>query len=143
LPSLIEQELEVTELLSSSVFSWNFDLDEWPTSHSCEEELIRPMNESIFQIRKHYKTVFPEDEFRIMDDEDENGSSGKMFKIKYSLNLLPKIGAYYHKKQDPYTRTWERHIANNDVNVLGCMCEGDEIEIFNCESVQDLIEFKW
>jgi hypothetical protein len=91
------------------VFSWSFDLDEWPTSHFNEEELIRPMNESIFQIRKHYRTVFPENEFRIMDDEEEEGggSSGKMFKIKFSINLLPKVGAYYHKKQDPYTRNWE------------------------------------
>jgi len=29
------------------------------------------MNESIFQIRKHYRTVFPEEQFRMMDGEDD------------------------------------------------------------------------
>lgn len=142
MPSLIEYELEITELLNSNVFSWSFDLDEWPTSHNVEDDCIRPMNESIFQIRKHYRTVFPEDEFAIMDDED-NQSSGKMFKIKYSVNLLPKVGAYYFKKKDPYTGKWDSYVKNEDVNILGCMCEGDEIEIFNTDCVKDVIEFKW
>ena len=34
---------------------------------------MRPYNESFFEIRKHYRTVFPEEEFEIPElDEDES-----------------------------------------------------------------------
>lgn len=63
LPTLIEKGVEVNELLDSNVFQYEFDYDEWPGIHTNDGEYVRPYNDSIFNIRKHYKTVFPEREF--------------------------------------------------------------------------------
>jgi len=61
----------IKPLLDSEVFSFNFDFDEWPGSHYNDEEVIRPFNVNIFQIRKHYRTIFPEPEFESMDAAEE------------------------------------------------------------------------
>jgi len=55
----------ILPLLDSKIFSFKFDLDEWPSSHENDEECKRPFNGSIFEIRKHYRTIFPEDRFAI------------------------------------------------------------------------------
>ena len=121
MPSLIEQELEVTELLSSNVFSWNFDLDEWPSTHNNPQEELRPFNQNLFLLRQHYKTVFPEDEFIPLDEQKTTGvkvDNSKVYKIKYSLNLLPSIGTYLHKETDPYTKQETSCLKNEDINLL-------------------------
>ena len=66
-----------------------------------------------------------------------------MYKIKYSINMLPYIGMYLHKSTDPYTKEETREMANEDVNLLGLCSESDELEMFGSESLQDCIEFKW
>jgi hypothetical protein len=141
----------VKPLLDSNIFVFNFDLDEWPSSHFNPDQHLRAFNENIFMIRKHYKTVFPEEEFDPMND-DEGGSdkqkskkydSSKVYKIKYSINMLPYIGTYLLKDVDPYTKEETRTIANDDVNLLNLCCESDEIEMFSSESLMDCIEFKW
>mgnify|MGYP000011379037 len=92
-PLLFEKGIEVTSLLQSEIFSYTFDYDEWPGTHDNEETYLRPYNESIFNIRKHYRTVFPEEEFEDFTNEDgtmkEGIDSSKIFKIKYTINLLP------------------------------------------------------
>jgi hypothetical protein len=66
--SLLEKGILVKELIGSNVFSYEFDFDEWPTSHFNPDEYLRPFNENFFSIRYHYKTVFPEEDFIPMDD---------------------------------------------------------------------------
>lgn len=84
-------------------------------------------------IRKHYRTVFPEEEFDPMNDDDgdkqksKKYDSSKVYKIKYSINMLPYIGTYLLKDVDPYTKEETRSMANEDVNLLNLCCDSDEI----------------
>lgn len=73
---ILEKGIELTDLLSSNVFYYQFDLDEWPSTHTNDVTLIRPYNNSIFSIRQHYLTTFPEDSFSRMPDADDNGGYG-------------------------------------------------------------------
>jgi hypothetical protein len=105
LPILLDKGIEVHDLLDCDVFSLKFDYDEWPGAHTNDETLLRPYNESIFQIRKHYKTVFFEDEFKSLQDKKEENAGEeidvtKVYKIKYSINILPGVGMYIMDK-DP------------------------------------------
>jgi hypothetical protein len=92
----------VQNLLDSEVFSFKFDYDEWPSSHTNNDTILRPYNDSFFNIRKNYRTVFHEEEFKSLDDMKENAEDGqpiaidtsKVYKIKYSVNILPGIGLY-------------------------------------------------
>ena len=93
------EALKISPLLESKIFYYEFDFDEWPGTHSNDtdgEPLSRPYTESLFEIRKHYRTVFHEEDFADIVDEDgttkENISTEKIFKIKYTINLLPAIG---------------------------------------------------
>jgi hypothetical protein len=145
---LLEKGIEVKPLLDSNIFVFNFDLDEWPSSHFNPDWHLRAFNENIFMIRKHYRTVFPEEEFDPMGDDDNSQKSkkydsSKVYKIKYSINMLPYIGTYLHKEVDPYTKEETRCMANEDVNLLSLCCESDELDMFSSESLQDCIEFKW
>ena len=150
-PTLIEKGIEVRPLLDSHVFTYDFDFDEWPSTHNNPETYLRPFNENLFQIRKFYRTVFPESEFASLDDQelelkDKNIDSSKIYKIKYTLNMLPFVGVYMNKIYDirkgpDHPPTLE--LANEDVNILAICAESDEIEMFETESLQDLIEFKW
>ena len=120
-PTLLEKGIEVKKLLDSHVFNYEFDLDEWPSTHNNPQEELRPFNQNLFLLRQHYKTVFPEDEF-IPLDEQKNDSvkvdNSKVYKIKYSLNLLPSIGTYLHKETDPYTKQETSCLKNEDINLL-------------------------
>ncbi len=42
----------------------------------------------------------------------------KVYKIKYSLNLLPSIGTYLHKETDPYTKQEISYLKNEDITLL-------------------------
>jgi len=91
LPQIIEMGIEVRELCDSKIFQQEFDYDEWPGTHTNDENYIRPYNGSIYDVRHNYSTVFPEEEFA----ELELGGkvqSDKIYKIRYSLNLLPLVG---------------------------------------------------
>jgi hypothetical protein len=94
LPVLVEKGIEVNNLLKSDIFRFDFDFDEWPGTHPNDSDQSRPYNESIFNIRQHYSTVFPEPEFEEATNEDGSMKdpsidSSKIYKIKYSINLLP------------------------------------------------------
>ena len=148
-PDLIEKGVLIKPLLDSEVFSFSFDLDEWPTSHFNPDELIRPFNVNIFQIRKHYSTIFPEEEFEPMDSIEDNSAdkksfdSSKIYKIKYSINLLPSLGTHIFYNYNPYTKKYTKELHNEGVNIPGLFCDSDQLEIFDCETLQELIEFKW
>ena len=145
--SLLDKGIFVGKLLNSQVFNYEFDLDEWPSTHNCNNEELRPYNENLFMLRKHYKTVFPEDEFMPLDEKRKKNpdlGSVKVYKIKYSLNMLPQIGVYKEKIIDPYTNESTEELRNEDINLLQqCAETENELSMFDVETLQDLIAFKW
>ena len=66
--------------------------------HYNDESYLRPYNQSLFYIRFHYQTVFPEEDFIAIDDlpqeEQEDIDNSKVFKIRYAINLMPMFGEY-------------------------------------------------
>jgi len=46
--SLMEKGLELSPLLNSEIFRFQFDYDEWPSVHVDKNEYRKPYNESIF-----------------------------------------------------------------------------------------------
>ena len=101
----------------------------------------KPYNNSLFDLRQHYETVFPEFETIDANLEDDMSAidSSKIYKIQYSVNLLPQIGLYVVK--DPATK--ELIFINEDVNFMGLLNEAEELEIFKTKTIQQLIEYKF
>ena len=66
---LIGMNVNVYPLFESKVFIREFDFDAWPGVHYNDEECVRPYNESLFNMRDHYRTVFPESEFAAFEDD--------------------------------------------------------------------------
>jgi hypothetical protein len=69
LPLILEKGIEIAPLLNSDVFTFEFDYDEWPMTHNNDERMIRPYNYSIFAIRQHYLTTFPDKSLERMPDQ--------------------------------------------------------------------------
>jgi len=67
LPALLNKGIKVFSLLDSDIFTVTFDHDEWPVIHTNDAECIRSYSHSFFHLRHHYKTVFPEDDFRVIE----------------------------------------------------------------------------
>lgn len=89
----MEKGIEITPLLSSSVFNITFDFDEWPGSHPNEEKSIQAYNGSYFDIRLMYLKVFSGEDFD-PDAINHVKDKSKIYKIKYSVNLLGQCGMY-------------------------------------------------
>jgi hypothetical protein len=73
----------MTGLLESEVFCFQFDFDEWPSTHVDAETYRRPYNGSIFEIRTHYRTIFHEENFREQGENEVQADTSRVFKIKY------------------------------------------------------------
>lgn len=71
LSEFLEKGITCTPLFNSAVFSRPMHFDEWPTSHTCEDYLLRPYNGSIFDVRHAYREVFHEDEFMTIQEQNE------------------------------------------------------------------------
>jgi hypothetical protein len=56
-------------------------MDEWPSSHPSDNEELRAFNYSLFEIRKHYRDIFHEEEYAPMDLSDDAPKPEKVFKI--------------------------------------------------------------
>lgn len=85
----MEKGIQVHDLFNSDVFIKVFDVDEWPGTHINEEEVSRSYNKSYYHLDNNYETVFPEENFSKILMEEKDLDFGKVFKIKYSINLLP------------------------------------------------------
>lgn len=90
---LISQEgIIVKALLSSNVFKFLINHDKWPSSHFNNKVELRYYNDNLFLATTKYHQVFPEKEFNDLaelgDDVGELDTS-KLYKIQYSINLLP------------------------------------------------------
>jgi hypothetical protein len=71
-----------------------------------------------------YSTVFPEEEFA--PDADVTDKS-KVYKIKYSVNLLGQVGKFcYPNEDDPE----ELEVANEDINLMSLCEETEELCMF-------------
>lgn len=50
------------------------------------------------------------------------------------MNILPQIGMYIDN---------DGTVMNKNQNIMKVICESPELNLFNCDVVQDLIIFKW
>jgi hypothetical protein len=57
---LIEKGVPLSSVLDSSIFNYNFDFDEWPSTHTDPKKYFRPFNGSLFDLRGQYENVFPD-----------------------------------------------------------------------------------
>lgn len=147
-PILLEKGIKLQPLLDSQVFNKTFDYDEWPSTHHNDATYIRPYNDSIFTIRHNYAKVFPEKEFRPAEvlDAEEGGpvyDSSKVYKIQYSVNLLPILGEHILAETDARSGKKKLTFCNTDINFMGLCTESEELDIFETETIKKLIEFKW
>ena len=65
--NLFEMDIELHPLLTSEVFQMEFYFDEWPSTHTNNEKVLKPYNGSIFSLMHKYEEIFPEPEFASMD----------------------------------------------------------------------------
>ena len=122
---MLKNAIPVKGILESNIFNMTFDFDGWPGNHMNKEEYLRPYNESLFLLRYHYKTVFPESEF---DSEIKIGGEidmGKVYKIKYQVNLLPQIGEYIKQDEKGNSKT-----MNEGKSFMTLCKETSELNIF-------------
>jgi hypothetical protein len=103
--NLVERGIDVKDLLLSNVFVYEFDYDEWPANHTLDTECIRPYNENMFLVMRHYNIVFPEEEFECTDDAIDK------LKNEYSLEKFKR--PYFELSEganDPYdVRVTKQH----------------------------------
>lgn len=121
-----------------------FDFDQWPGNHNDDEECIRAYNGSYFDIRFSYQEIFPD--FVPLEQQDEEEPEGKehthednrkISKIKYSINLLAQVSMYIQDHDGT------NEFINDDVSIMGMCGDTEELEIFETESLQQVIGFKW
>lgn len=144
IPDLLEKGIDLHELFNSNIFTHTFDYDQWPGSHINNDTIIRPYNDSLFRIRYNYDRVFHEDEFKPLEDQanddaaSEKIDSSKVYKIRYSVNLLPQVGFHIRKNLDGGLEN-----VNTTVGFMQLLNESDELEIFATETITQLLDFKW
>ena len=105
--------------------------------------MSRSYNGSIFDIRYHFKKIFPECKYKYAD----HGHGGKrkksvdfstVFKINYSINLLPSFGEYV--KQD---LQGHNHIVNSEYKFTKVCEASDDIDMLDLAPMTELIDYKW
>ena len=147
----------MAQLLDSDIFEYTFDYDEWPGVHYNEDSFLRPYNESLFYVRFHYKSVFPEEDFIPIDElpheEQHNIDNSKVFKIRYAINLMPMFGEFIVEEDlgstKPVYKTTvvqpniKKTFYNQEKNLMGLLFHTDEFDIFETQAIQNLVEFKW
>ena len=102
---------------------------------------MRPYNLSIFEIRKHYRSVFPEDEFKVKEykEDESRDSKAQMFRIEYNINLLPSIGTYFKvNRENEYIE-----IKKEETYLPAILADSNELSHFSSPQIIDLIDYKW
>jgi len=109
--------------MDSGIFTMTFDYDEWPGNHCNDDECVRFYNESFYHLRHHYDTIYHEEEFsqKVLYEENLDSSHAKVYKIKYSINLLPQVGYFIDN---------EGNHCNEGVSLMALAADTEEIEIF-------------
>ena len=74
--------------------------------------------------------------------EEHDKNEIRVYKIKFEINLLASIGAY--KVEDPDPKNKGKYIfKNEDVSLMALASESEEMTIFNTESFNILVQYKW
>lgn len=119
---LINKGVEVSSLLNSQIFAFQFDYDEWPSTHTDDNSYMRPYNGSIFDLRKKYHEIFFEEHFMVHDDMEETVDSSKLYKVSYTVNMIPTLGEYVIEDDDG-----NREIMNEGIDLINECIESDEL----------------
>jgi hypothetical protein len=135
----------MVNLLRSEVFNYSFDYDEWPSSHFNAEDVSKPYNGSVFDIRykRTYTSLFPEiEEMNDEDNVDETGKKRQIYKIKYTVNLLPRLASHieYIEDDNGVERKTE---VNGGICIMYLCVFFAELDVFDTDSIRELIDFKW
>ena len=85
--------------------------------------------------------MFHEDEFASLEEMKENAEDGqpvtidtsKVYKIKYSVNILPGIGLFVVDK-DPENEG-KKTFYNTDVTFMGLLNSSEELEIYDTSTI--------
>jgi hypothetical protein len=85
-----------------------------------------------------YLQVFPGEDFA-PDAALTTKDKSKVYKIKYSVNLLGQCGMYVEKGTDG----GENLVRTEDVNLMSLAEETEEMTIFDTDSIVDIIEYRW
>ena len=109
--------------MSSDIFLHQFDFELWPSTHLFGKSESRIYNHSFFELRDKYLNIF-KGNFGENKEKENNQDQNRVYKIKYTLNLLPSIDL-------------------QDASLMEALSETEELEIFNCKVVKELIDFKW
>ena len=84
--------------------------------------------------------MFPEEEF---DEPNDDGSSkqdsGKIYKIRYTLNMVPILGNHIIIDSKSGSRTE----LNSDLRLMQTCTDSEELSMFKASALQDVIQFKW
>ena len=141
---LLDRGTKLLKLLKSNVFVNEIECEGWPATHINDEECLRPYNENMFLIMHDYRVVYPEEDFKPMDENDDSmKDTSKLVKIKYTINILPSMGYHMSRTKCPYTGAIMSEFKNSDINICDLCANSDEIDIFKAASLQDLIAFKF
>ena len=141
--ALIEKGISVHDVLHSRIFLVEFDFDQWPSTHSVKQRLIRPYNMPLFKLRENYRAIFPEPQFnRTPHAEGDEDQHNKVYKIKYTINLLPQIGEHFRQTYCG-NQLSSSVLVNEGISLLESLSSSDQGECFHSESIQQLIDFKW
>lgn len=135
---LINKGVEVSTLFNSQIFAFQFDYDEWPSTHTDDNSYMRPYNGSIFDLRKKYEEIFYEPHFLVNDELEDLIDSSKLYKVSYTVNMLPTLSEYIVQDADG-----NREIINEGIDLVNECIESDELAIFDSENFQQIIVFKW
>lgn len=66
-------------------------------------------------------------------DENKKIDTSKVYKIRYSINILTSVGSYIKDVNG------KKEYINDDVNLMGLCAESEELEIFDSESIMQMI----
>lgn len=129
--NLLDKGVIIGPLLGSKIFSFNFDFDEWPSTHEDSSKYSRPYNDSIFNLRYCYRNIFPEDKFSIKSVAEslEVLDSTKVFKINYKINILPMVDEHVIEDENG-----NNVIYNGGYSFLETCMKSDQLDIFDVEN---------
>jgi hypothetical protein len=123
------------DLLASKVFNMTFDFDNWPGNHNDDVSCIRAYNGSFFDIRNSYSLVFPDilpmeqQKKEFGENEHNHLDKQKIYKIKYSINLLAQIDMYVVEENN------KKLLVNEGISLMNLCGETDELDIFDTEAL--------
>ena len=64
--------------------------------------------------------------------------SSKLYKVTYTVNMLPTLGEYIVQDEDG-----NKVFINEGIDLINECIESDELKIFKSENFQQVIKFKW